>query len=171
MPTTDFDSELSALEKRLTDFIKGNDKLENMFKKKRQEFETINSGLWEGKKMYEESQKELKKEKDPKKIKALAEEIEETEKTFKKMTAKLDGIVKELSGMGTTGGNLERSIRDEDKALDKMEKDIKRTGGEVKQLKEWDATMKGLRKSINFEATRAFTIKDEVKNLPKTPTL
>jgi chromosome segregation ATPase len=171
MPSSDFDSDLNKLDKRLEALKKGNDKLETMFKKKRQEFETINSALWEGKKDYDDTQKDLKKEKDAKKIGELAEQLQETEKTFDKMTTKLGGIVKELNDMGATGANLERSIKEEQNNLDALEKEIKRTGGEIKQLKEWADTIKGLGKSINFEATRAFTIADEVKNLPKTPKL
>jgi chromosome segregation ATPase len=171
MPTNDFGADLEKLEKRLEALQKGNDKLETMFKKKRQEFETINSALWEGKKDYDDTKKDLKTEKNATKIGEMAEQLQETEKTFDKMTKKLGGIVKELNDMGTTGSNLERTIKDEEKNLDKLEKDIKRTGGEIAQLKEWAEMIKKLGKGITFEATRAFTIADEVKNLPKTPEL
>jgi chromosome segregation ATPase len=171
MPSTDFEGDLDKLDKRLEALKKENDKLETAFKKKRQEFETINSALWEGKKDYDDTQKELKKEKDAAKIGALAEQLQETEKTFDKMTKKLDGLVKELEVMGKTGSELEKSIKEEQKNVDALEKNIKRTGGEIAQLKEWADMIKKLGKGITFEATRAFTIADEVENLPKTPKL
>jgi chromosome segregation ATPase len=142
-----------------------------MFKKKRQEFETLNQGLWEGKKEIEDLKKELKKASDTKKITSLAGQVEDSETTFEKMSKKLQLIVRELKDMGTTGKNLERTIKDERKNLEALEKDIKRTGGQISELQAWEKQLKSLDKGINREGLRAFTIFDEVANLPNTPKL
>ena len=166
MPKMDVEGDLTKAEKRVGDIEKGIKTLAGMQKKKYAEFETLNNALYEGKDLIDENQKALKKEKDTKKIKELAGEIEESEKTFKKMAVKRDAVHKELNEMGTTAGNLLRSLQEEEKGLGELEKAIKRTGGELKDLKAWDATIKALQKAIKSSTQTAQGLADEPKNLP-----
>lgn len=167
MPKMDVEGELTKAEKRVTELEKGVKSLAGMQKKKYAEFETLNNALYEGKEIIEDNQKALKKESDPKKIKALADEMEEAEKTFKKMSVKRDAVVKELGDMGTTAGNLVRSLAEEEKGLSQLEKTITRTGGEIKDLKAWSATITELQKTIKGATQTAQGLADEPKSLPK----
>lgn len=171
MPKTDFERDMPKLEKRVGELEKGVKQLSGMQKKKYTEFETLKNALWEGKDLIDENQKALKKEKDPKKLKALAEEIEEAEKTFKKISAKLDPMIKELSEMGTTAANLKRSMQEEKKTVESMEKDLTRTAGDVKELKAWADTLKDLGKTLTTNIQTAGQLEDEPKSLPKVPKL
>ena len=166
--TVDIDKELPKLEKRVKDLEGGVQKIGSMHKKKYAEFETVNGALWEGKDLIEDDQKKLKKEKDTKKIKALAEEIEEMEKTFKKMSAKIGPIRKELSQMSTTAGNLKRSLDEEKKNVADWEKGLTRTGGDVKELKAASKKLKELDGIIKKSAEAAhFIAETGLANTPK----
>ena len=168
MPKVDIESDLPKLEKRVNDLDKGVKKIAAMHKKKYAEFETVNGALWEGKDMIEDNQKKLKKEKDSKKLKKLADEIDAQETTFGKMSKKIPGLRKELGDMSTTAGNLERTLLGEKKTVAQMEKDLKRTGGDVKQLKAWSKTLKDLGDTISKASESAHFIKDTgLANTPK----
>lgn len=166
-----FEKDMPRIEKRVGDLETGVKKLAAMQKKKYTEFETLKNALWEGKDLIEENQKSLKKEKDPKKIKELAEEIEEQEKTFKKISAKLDPMVKELTEMGTTAGNLKRTMEDEQKTVEAMEKEVTKTAGDVKDLKAWADSLKALAKTLKQSIMSAGDLESEAKGLPKVPKL
>ncbi len=167
----DFEKDLPKAEKRVDDLDKGVKKLATMQNKKYAEFETLRGALMEGKGIIADSQKDLKKEKDAKKISALAQEIETQEKTFEKISAKLKPIVKELTDMGTTAGNLKRSMQEEYKALQEMEKELKRTGGDMKEIKAWADTIKTLCKTLDDGADKAASLAEEPKSLPDIPKL
>jgi DNA repair ATPase RecN len=167
MPKMDVEGDLTKAEKRVGDLEKGLKTLGGMQKKKYAEFETLNNALYEGKELIEDNQKALKKESDPKKIKALAEEMEEAEKTFKKMAAKRDTVVKELGDMGTTATNLLRSFEVEEKGLNELEKALTRSGGDVKEMKAWSNTIKTLLKTASSSMQTAKQLADEPKSLPK----
>ncbi len=167
----DFEKDLPKAEKRVDDLDKGLKKLATMQNKKYAEFETLRGALMEGKDVIAENQKAIKKEKDPKKISALATEMEEQEKTFEKIAAKLKPIVKELGDMGTTAGNLKRSMQEEYKALQEMEKELKRTGGDMKEIKAWADTIKTLCKTLDTAADKAASLAEEPKSLPDIPKL
>lgn len=167
MAKVDVGGDLGKAEKRVGDLEKGLKSLAGMQKKKYAEFETLNNALYEGIDLINENQKALKKEKDTKKIKVLADEIDESEKTFKKMSVKRDAVVKELGDMGTTALNLMRSFEDEDKGLVELEKALPRCGGDLKEMKEWGNTIKTLQKTVNVSRQSARQLADEPKSLPK----
>lgn len=165
----DFEKDLPKAEKRVDELDKGVKKLATMQNKKYAEFETLRGALIEGKDVMAENQKAIKKEKDPKKIAALATEMEEQEKTFEKMSAKLKPIVKELADMATTAANLKRTMQEEYKALAVMEKDLKRTGGDMKDIKSWADTIKALMKTLDSGADKAASLASELGTLPDIP--
>lgn len=168
MAKTDFNKDLPKLQKRVGNLVNGVKKLGTMHKKKYAEFETVNGALWEGKDMVEDNKKKLKKEKDTKKIKVLAEEIDAQETTFKKMSSKVTPIRKDLADMSSTAGNLKRSLQDEKKTIDGMQKELKRMAGDLKTLKEWNKTLVDLADEVSKSSENASLIADTgLANTPK----
>ena len=123
----------------------------------------------EGKSLIEDNQKQLKKEKDTKKIKALADEIEEQEKTFKKMSAKMPAIRKEAESMISEGTSLFKSLSGAGDDVKEMEKALTRTAGDINEIKAWSKTLKELGKTIEKAIDIVRPIKDD--GLPNTPKL
>lgn len=169
MPKINVESDLPKLEKVVEGLDKDAKKLGAAYKKKSAEFETMNGALWEGKNMIEDNQKQLKKEKDTKKAKTLLEEIEEQEKTFKKMSAKLPAIRKDAETMISEGATLFKSLSAASGDVTDMEKALTRTAGDINEMKEWSKTLKELSKTIEKAIDIVRPIKDD--GLPNTPKL
>ena len=169
MPKIDVASDLPKLEKRVDALEKGVKKLASMQKKKYAEFETLNNALYEGKDVIEDNRKKLKKEKNAKKIKLLADEIDAQETTFGKISKKIPALRKSLDDMSGTAKNLCRSLDEELGNISKMEKALARTGGDVKELKAMGKTLKGLTGQVKDAAEPASLIADT--GLPNTPKL
>jgi len=169
MPKVDIEGEISKLEKRIAALNKENNRLGSAHKKKYSEFETLNGALWEGKDVIADSQKQLKKEKDTKKIKKLADEIEAQESTFKKISAKIPAIRKELEKMSSTAKDYVKVGRDELGDIAKLKKDLTRAGGDMKTLKALDKKLDGLNNDVVkiVEAARLI----EGAEPPNTPKL
>lgn len=169
MPKVDVESDLPKLEKTVDGLDKEAKKLGGAYKKKSAEFETVNSALWEGKDLIEDNQKQLKKEKDTKKIKELAEEIEAQETTFKKMSAKLPAIRKEMETMISEAQTLFKSLSSAEDEVSVLEKALTRTAGDINEMKEWSKTLKGLGATIGKAIEIVRPIKDD--GLPNSPKL
>ena len=171
MPKVDTEAELDSALARVNALAKKVNKLAANQKKKYAEFETLNGGLHEGKDVIEDSKKALKKEKNDRKRKALEDEIEEGEASFGRMSTKLRGIVRDLGVMGGKGARLENSLKEERAKLVELGNSLKRTGGELEQLREWAANIKKLIKFVSDTHENASAAAELPGTLPRTPTL
>ena len=142
MPKVDVAAEIEAAELRVKKLHKKTSKLTGAVKKKYAEFETLNGTLYEGKDVIADNTKALKKEKNDRKAKALQEEIDEMEKVFKKISTKIGPVIRELERMGTLGEGLVSDLEEERSTLVALGNSLKRTGGELDQLRAWAPTSK-----------------------------
>ena len=171
MAKTDIQSDLDDVVSKVGIAKDAVDRTEKDFDKERPKHAKAQVALWDCKDTIDKCQKDLKKESNTKKIKELADTIEACEKTFKSEKATWESTRYELSLCGGAARDAHRVFQEQDKALDKIEKDMTRSGADKSDFDAWNKTIKGLRKSITAEGTRAFTIMDEVKNLPAPPKL
>lgn len=169
MPKIDVESDLPKLEKKVDALVKEAGKINTENKKRYAEFENLNGALWEGKKMIEDNQKALKKEKDTKKIKALADEIDEQEKTFKKISAKIPGIRKNVESTMNDADANDKELKSAMDDIAAFNKALMRTGGDVSELKELGKRLKDLEKSV--DKAREIVGPIASGGLPNTPKL
>lgn len=169
MPKINVESDLPKLEKKVEALVKEAGKINTENKKRYAEFENLNGALWEGKKMIEDSQKALKKEKDTKKIKELADEIEQQEETFKKISGKIPGIRKNVESTMNDATTCDKDLKGAIDEIAEFNKALLRTGGDVSDLKEWGKQLKDL----ETKATKAREIVGPISTggLPNTPKL
>lgn len=169
MPKIDVESDLPKLEKKVDALVKEAGKINTENKKRYAEFENLNGALWEGKKMIEDSQKALKKEKDTKKVKALADEIEEQEKTFKKISAKIPGIRKNVESTMKDAENCDKDLKSALDEIAALNKALTRTAGFGDDLKEMAKQLKDLEKKV--DKAREIVGPIATGGLPNTPKL
>ena len=163
MPKVDVAAEIEAAELRVKNLHKKAKQLAGAQKKKFAEFETLNGTLYEG--------KDVIAEKNDRKAKALQEEIDEMEKVFKKISAKIGPVIRELERMGKLGDGLVSELQEERKTLIALGNSLKRTGGELDQLRAWAADIKGLLKIVSDTADTAGEVAELPATLPNTPKL
>lgn len=171
MPKVDVAAEIDAAETRIKQLGRDTKALAGGQKKKHAEFETLNGALFEGLEVIADSKKALKKEKDGRKKKLLEDEIDAQEKTFKKISAKLTPIVRDLGRSGTEADTLREALKAEKATLVALGNGLKRTGGELDQLRAWAADIKGLIKKVGAISEVADQAADLPNTLPRTPTL
>ncbi len=171
MPKVDIAAEIDAAEARVKQLGRTTKAVAGAQKKKYAEFETLNGALFEGIEVIADSKKALKKEKDGRKIKALEAEIDAQEKTFKKISTKLTPIVRDLGRSGTEGDALNEQLKAERATLVELGNSLKRTGGELDQLRTWAGEIKALIKKVGAIAETAGQVAELPSSLPRTPTL
>ena len=171
MPKIDVAAEIDAAEARIKTLGRDTKSLAGAQKKKFAEFETLNGALFEGVEVIADSKKALKKAKDARKQKALEEEIDAQEKTFKKISAKLGPIVRDLERSGAEGDALNEQLKAEKATLVALGNSLKRTGGELDQLRTWAGEIKALIKKVGAIAETAGQVAELPSTLPRTPTL
>lgn len=171
MPKVDVESEIEGAEKRVNALERKTKQLVSAQKKKYAEFETLNGALYEGKDLIEDNKKQLKREKNDRKRKALTDEIEESERTFGKISKKLEPIVKALKQSGDASDAISGELKTERKTLVDLGNSLKRTGGELDQLRQWAAEIKKLIKTVADTAETAGQAADLPNTLPNTPRL
>lgn len=171
MPKVDVEQEIAAAEARIKSLGRDTKALAGAQKKKYAEFETLNGALFEGIEVIADSKKALKKEKDARKKKALEDEIDAQEKTFKRISTKLTTIIRALGRSGTEGDALNEQLKTEKDTLVALGNSLKRTGGELDQLRTWAGEIKALIKKVGAIAEVAGQCAELPNTLPRTPTL
>ncbi len=171
MPKKDVPSDLDEAASKIEIAKEAIDRAEKEFDRERPKHAKAHVALWDCKDTIDQCQKGLKKESNTKKIQELAEKITESENTCKSEKPTWESTKEKLGLIGGAARDAHRVLQDQDKELDKIEKDMTRSGAEKSDFDAWDKTIKGLRKFITADGTRAFNVLDEVKNLPAPPKL
>ncbi len=128
------------------------------------EYETINSALWEGLDEIKGVEGKIKTEKDEKKKATLEKELKGYEDTVKKMTEKLKSIVNSLKADGTVVGQLSNSGTVVKNTVATLNNEAKRAALEdVKQAQEDLKKLAEISKLLE----KIGTLKNEITSLPK----
>ena len=153
MTLDDIEKAQKALDKQLEDYTKDYKKLQTQIDKTMMEYKTVAGGLYEGNDLIEQTKKEL--------TAAYA--------TWNKMFDKLGGIKVKLAQVTKDASATLPGFGEFDKEVDKLLAALPKCGGDVKDIKDEDATLKNLKTQADKIHTEYNNIIQQADSPPKDP--